>query len=436
MSAERGGAWRALRSDSRAGRTRFIDLPMVAMAAITLLLSSALASASGGLLVNHDDIARVRAGLEAEVPRLVAARDALVEEAEAALEVPVRPVTAGKENGERVAPNGDPNEYVSLSPYWWPNPRAEDGLPYIRRDGRVNPERHEYDTPKLGEFGKAVRVLGFAYAVTDDERYARRAAEHLRAWFITPETRMHPRMRYAQFVPGRSDGRAVGIIDTNRLRWVPDAMLLLEGSPHWPESDAREAKRWFSEYLDWLLTSELGRQERAAKNNHGTWFDCQAVLYARIAGREDVALEVLRGVPARIAAHIEPDGSQPHEMARTTSLGYCEFNARGLMDLATHGEALGVDLAGFETADGRSIRRAVDFIVPAMIGQEEWTYEQIRTPRYHMMYQSLRRAALLWDDGRYARAAALLPDLPRDLLWIDLILPARPEHYELGDLGG
>src|SRR5512142_174353 len=40
----------------------------------------------------------------------------------------------------RVPPSGDKHDYLSFGPYWWPDPKKPNGLPYIRRDGEVNPE--------------------------------------------------------------------------------------------------------------------------------------------------------------------------------------------------------------------------------------------------------------------------------------------------------
>lgn len=37
------------------------------------------------------------------------------------------------------AASGDPHDYLSLAPYWWPDPDAPDGLPHIRRDGLFFP---------------------------------------------------------------------------------------------------------------------------------------------------------------------------------------------------------------------------------------------------------------------------------------------------------
>ncbi|MEM1330132.1 MAG: alginate lyase family protein [Planctomycetota bacterium] len=379
-----------------------------------------------GILVSPEDLAWSRSRIEAGDPEAVEALEQLLKLADEYMRAPVRPITAGKEDGKRVAPSGDPRDYVSLSPYWWPDPNSPNGEPYYRRDGEVNPERHEYDTPKLDALGKSVRTLGFAYAFTSDERYAERALEHVRAWFVDPETRMKPRMKYAQFVPGVASGRRVGIIDTNRLRWVPDALIILSSSDAWTERDTRETKRWFEEYEHWLMTSDLGQEERASENNHGTWFAAQVALYSIYAGDHETALEVIREIPQRIDAQIEPDGSQPHEAVRTQALHYHDFNLRGLLDLAVYADAVGYDLAGYESEDGRSIRVAIDYVVPYLIDEKPWPYQQIVPRKHYMYYQHLRRAAKLYDDPRYEAAVQALPPLEPSHSWIELLLP--PVH--------
>src|SRR5262249_1738075 len=44
---------------------------------------------------------------------------------------------------ELTPPSGDKHDYMSIAPYWWPNPNRSSGLPYIRRDGQINPERDQ-----------------------------------------------------------------------------------------------------------------------------------------------------------------------------------------------------------------------------------------------------------------------------------------------------
>ena len=60
------------------------------------------------------------------------------------------------------ADSGDKHDYMSMGPYWWPDPSKPDGLPYIRKDGQRNPELDKLDRNKLGDMSKAVTTLGLA----------------------------------------------------------------------------------------------------------------------------------------------------------------------------------------------------------------------------------------------------------------------------------
>ena len=45
--------------------------------------------------------------------------------------------------------------------------------------------------------------------------------------------------------------------------------------------------------------------------------------------------------------------------------------------LARIGEHLDVDLWDYESEDGRSLRRGLDFVLPYLLGEKEWPHEQI-----------------------------------------------------------
>lgn len=354
----------------------------------------------------------------------VVARDAIVAEAERMLELPIVTIIDGKEGGEYTAPSGDPRDYVSLSPYWWPDPEKADGLPYIRKDGLINPDRANYDADKLGDFGERVRGLAMGYMVTGDERFAERAAEYLRAWFVNPETRMVPRMQFGQFVPGRSEGRKSGIIETNRIRFVADSIGMLQSSAAWTSEDDAAARQWYGEYLDWLLTSELGIAEGQSENNHGTWYHTQAAQYALVSGHEDVARTMCEEGFNRIEKQIEPDGSQPHELTRTVALDYTCFNLRALSDMAVYGSRVGVDLFSHETEDGRSIHNGISFALPFVIGREEWPYQQIKPTRLNMYNQLFRIGALQTGNDEFVEAIHELPELETKDQWMVYFWPA------------
>jgi hypothetical protein len=103
------------------------------------------------------------------------------------------------------------------------------------------------------------------------------------------------------------------------------------------------------------------------------------VSLALFTGRTDLARQVLDAARAiRIAQQIEPDGSMPRELARTTSAGYTQFNLEAFAALAALGERAGVDLWRYATPDGRSIRNAVSFVLPFVRDGRTWPHTQIR----------------------------------------------------------
>jgi hypothetical protein len=61
-------------------------------------------------------------------------------------------------------PSGTKHDYMSIAPYFWPDPNKPGGLPYINRDGEVNPEVHDYpDKENMPKLCENVYLLGLAY---------------------------------------------------------------------------------------------------------------------------------------------------------------------------------------------------------------------------------------------------------------------------------
>src|ERR1041385_7936420 len=212
-------------------------------------------------------------------------------------------------------PSGDKHDYMSQAPYFWPDPNRPCGLPYIRRDGERNPEINKItDHKTIDDLENAVETLSLAYYLSGEEAYATKAVQLLRAFFLAPATRMNPNLEYAQFIPGVNTGRGIGLIETRGFTRIVDAAGLLEGSKTLTADDERGLKDWFGKFLQWMLDSKNGREESAAKNNHGTYYDVQLTSFALFVGRNDLARQTLETAKQkRIAAQIEPDGRQPLE---------------------------------------------------------------------------------------------------------------------------
>jgi Alginate lyase len=303
-------------------------------------------------------------------------------------------------------PSGDKHDYMSQAPYFWADPSKPNGLPYIRRDGEHNPELKKIsDHDQFGKMGDDARTLALAYYLTGDQAYADRAELLLRTWFLNPETKMNPNLEFGQGIPGINTGRGIGIIESRSLLGATEAVGLLAGSKTWTTADEQGIKTWMAAYLKWMLTSQKGKDEDAAKNNHGTWYDLQVTELALFLGDRKLAVDTLERVKTRRITQIDPDGRQPLETARTNGWGYSNGNLDGLTQLATLGERVGVDLWNYKTPDGRSIQGAINFLLPYAISGKKWEYQQIGGFRASDLEHSLERAALAYHDPKYAAAA-------------------------------
>ena len=305
----------------------------------------------------------------------------------------------------------DKHDYMSQAPYFWPNPNKPDGLPYIRRDGERNPEISKItDHLALDQMEAAVRTLSLAYYFKGDEDYAAKATQLLRAWFLDPATRMNPNLEYAQFIPGVNTGRGSGLIETRGLANTVDAIGLLAASKSWTAADQKGLEVWFTKFLEWMQDSRNGRDENAAKNNHGTYYDVQAMSFALFVGRNDLAKQIAETAKEkRIALQIEPDGRQPIELKRTKAWSYSNMNLDGLMLLARLAESVNVDLWTYQTKDGRGIRAALEYLYPYAMPDRRWTFQQIGGFEAKLFFPLMRRAAEHYHDQKFKAAELRIP---------------------------
>lgn len=342
---------------------------------LTIIIALAALTAQAQSLWNREHLERVKNSIDD--PAYAQTIKGLMNRADRMLDVQPYSVMQKKE-----APaSGDIHDYMSLARYFWPDPESPDGLPYINRDGVSNPELQEYDRDRLGAMADLVSTMSLAWFFTGDEKYAAKAAQQLRVWFLDPATRMNPQMEYAQVAKGHNGnkGRSYGLIDSYSFVDMLDGVALLEASPSFPEADSKALKQWFKEYLKWFLESPQGVEESKAANNHSIAYDVQAVAYAIYAGETQTARQLVATFPRRrIFAQVAPDGSQPEELWRTLAFGYSQYNLSHMIDVILMGKKMGIDIADMRSSDGRSFFSAMDWLAQ-YVGKkvEDWPYQQI-----------------------------------------------------------
>ena len=388
-------------------RSRSIARPTLLLVALlasacrssTSTAPSTAASAPIELLVlRADNLARAKAGVRANDAKFRDAYDDLLRDANVALTVGPFSVTQKK----RTPPSGDKHDYMSLAPYWWPDSTKPGGVPFIRRDGDVNPEsRLDTDSPRFGAMADAVETLALAYYFSNDARYGARAAELVRAWFLAPATRMNPNLRYAQAIPGVTDGRGIGIIDTRNLSFVMDAVTLLRGTPGWSTADTDAFRDWCRQYLTWLLTSTQGKEEAAQRNNHGTWYDAQVAALALYTGDTALARRTIsESAPARLASQIAPDGSQPEELSRTRPLHYSLFNLEPFNRIAELSRHVGVDFWHQRAPNGADLHVAMMYLAPYLDPAAKFPRPEITPAHQEDFLRTIRQAQQAFHDPK------------------------------------
>ncbi|MFC0410642.1 alginate lyase family protein [Roseomonas elaeocarpi] len=366
------------------------------------------------LSYDPDALALARSRLAAGDPLYTPSRDALLRRAEAALTHPAPTVTA-----KTLLPaSGDRHDYYSFGPYWWPDPARPGGLPYIRRDGQTNPasKTEATDSARLASFGEDVGSLGLAYALTGEARFARKAAEMIRTWFVDPDTRMNPNLAHAQAIPGIVEGRGIGIIDGRWFLDVMDAVELIRPADALTPAEYEAVRDWYRAMTRWLLSSPEGFEESNWHNNHGSWFDAQVVGFALFTGQEDVAKQQLRITALRrVAGQFDREGRQVAELERTRPWHYSQFNLQAYTRLGRYAELVDAGLANdldhtdlwHFTLDEHGLHRGFRFLAGFVGGEARWPYRELQEgDGMDLAVGNMMAAARAWPEDAAIRGAA------------------------------
>jgi hypothetical protein len=311
-----------------------------------------------------------------------------------------KPVAVTDSHSDR-SPGGS-HDYYSEGDYWWPDPKNPGG-PYIRRDGFSNPDNFNEHRQAMIRLSLIVPALASAWLLTRQKKYADHADRHLRAWFVDPATKMTPNLEHAQAIFGVNKGRGIGVIDTLHLAEVARATSVLSNAS--ALNSSREVMRWFAEYLEWMRNSKNGQEERDQENNHGTCWLLQAAEFARLTGDAGVMQWCReRFCSTILPKQVAPDGSLPLELARTKPYSYSLFDMDVLCGCAQSLTDRQYNLWNYVTADGRGLKKMMEFMVPFVADKSSWPYAH---DVEHWDDLPVRNPALLFAGAAYDRSAYL-----------------------------
>ncbi|QYY34513.1 alginate lyase family protein [Ruficoccus sp. ZRK36] len=362
--------------------------------------------------MNYADLVANRKAYEDGVPAFVEAVDALKARADKELSKPLLTVTDPQ---KMVASSGDPHDFHTIGKYSWPNPNTEDGMPWIRQDGLINPDSttDKYDMQRFRDLRSSVVELGQAWFYTEEEAYATKATDFLHTWFIDPSTRMNPNFNFGSSQPGVHEGMPIGIIFGADMIRMLDFVKLLPGSEAWTQENEDGLKQWFDEYTEWLVTSPFGKEEAQNKNNHGSWYTAQVAVYSLYAGNRERAETAMERAHTYFDDQISPEGIFVYENERNRSFSYSLYSLKSLVTLANCGKYLGMDLWNYESPNkpgSPAIKVACMYLLPYVIGEKPWPKQEIGNMRgvYGQALVIFLQAAEEYDSPELARASEIV----------------------------
>ena len=331
----------------------------------------------------------------------------ILADADRALKQAVTPITS------LIAPRspGTPHDFYSEPDDFYPDP-ASPTAPWLQKHPSpsspvtTNPDAFVAHRYAVYQLGATVAALTAPFVISSDKLYAAKAAEHLRAWFIAPETRMAPSLQFGHRIPNNKSERLEGILDTLPLAEVARSIRFLKPSEVLTSDEFTALHAWFAEYSTWLNESRTGGLARDSKDHHGSsWlFQCAAYADANVTGltSDDTSLDALRHRfhTVTLRAQTNALGFFPREVSAPTPYRNSLFN----LDLLT----LSCDLLStrfenaweYELQDGPGMRSAIAYHFPFILNRSEWPYPADAT---HFKELPGRRISLLLAGKAYSR---------------------------------
>ncbi len=284
--------------------------------------------------------------------------DRVLAQAKSALTAPITTLTSIP------APLGAPGDFVSQLASSLDEPSARE-TKLFRAHARA-----------LRDFSATVAALTAAFVISGDKAYANRAAEHLNAWFVAPETRMNPQPNLAGILVIPADtGTPAGIMDLVPLAEVARASSFLLDSPGLSPDAQASINAWFADFAAWLRSFPPMTLARDTKDHRASAWLLLSSAIAR-ATRDDKNLDDCRHRFRRstLRNQVAGDGRFPQELATANPYRNTLMNFDLLAGLCQLLTSPFDDVWHYELQDGPGMRAVAAFLFPLIADRNKWPY--------------------------------------------------------------
>ena len=360
------------------------------------------ATASSQIVWNMDNLKAVK-----ENDEYTSVKKSCIKKADSALnEADITVVSDAKKFVE------DTHNYVSIGIYWWPD-STDSTAPYIRKDGQRNPEADDYDGVKITNMKNRLKWLSIAFYLTGEEKYYDAFIKQLKVWFLDEETYMYPNFEYGQIIPGRNGnkGRDAGLIEAYDFVDVIESVRLVNSIKALNKSVMTGLKNWFSDFAQWMQTSEIGIKERKTVNNHGVAYDTNLMSMAEFISDNRLMEELTDSFrTTRLEVQINADGSQPSELARNNAFNYSVYNLTHILDFCFIKESSG---SHFYEENKDKINSAFAYLWQFVNNQDAFPYKELKswnTVTKYLRQQTARIKRLHGADLSFVPSGETLED--------------------------
>jgi hypothetical protein len=227
----------------------------------------------------------------------------------------------------------------------------------------------------LRNFSANVACLSAAYILTHDEQYARRAGLHLRAWFVTENTRMLPTGDLAGREYGSEAGTPSGINDLTPLAELTRSTSFLVDSQALAEDELDIMNQWFLDFASWLDTNRTAKLARDTRDHRASaWLLIRAAIARATRKDQDIEDCRKRFRAPTLRNQINEVGVFPQEVStpnpyRNTLLNF-DLLAGACQLLASPFDLLW----DYELQDGPGMRSVAAHLYPVILHPEKWGY--------------------------------------------------------------